>query len=85
MVHVDLAWNIDRYGSYGYSGQYLHASWARYRFSRGILVSSTCPAVQLSGYHGAAASGVISGVHSQVPRFVIGTGGGCHAPHILPK
>jgi hypothetical protein len=85
IVHVDLAWNVDRYSSCGCSGQHLHASWARYRFSRGIPVSLTCPGVQLSEYYGAVASGVTLGVRSQVPTFVVSTGGGCYALHILPK
>jgi hypothetical protein len=85
MVHVDLAWNVDRYGSCGYSSQYLHTSWARYSFSRGIPVFLTCPGIQLFGYCGAIASGITLGVHSQVPRFVISTGGGYSAHHILPE
>jgi hypothetical protein len=41
--------------------------------------------IQLLGYHGVVASDIILAVHSQVPRFVIGIGGGCYTPHILPK
>jgi hypothetical protein len=85
MVYVDLAWNVDSYGSCRYSSRYLHTSWARYRFSRGIPVSLTCLGIQLSEYHGAVASGVTLGVCSQVPRFIVGTGGGCYALHILPN
>jgi hypothetical protein len=45
-------------------------------FLKGILVLLKSPYIQLLGYCTAGISGIILGVHSSVPIFVISIGGG---------